>query len=176
MANILINIFMVDFEQGIIVTLPNDVSLWKRYVDDTFCFAKSDSINHVIESLNDFHSNIKFTIQREKDILLIYNKSFFNTTVYCKKTNTDLYIDWKSFHPNNWKWRILKTLVSRVYDICSAEKYLKEELNHIETVFKHQSYYPSSGNNKVVKQVQQGQKVPSNTANEKENGKKKIHR
>ena len=84
---------MVDFEQSIIVTLPNDVSLWKRYVDDTFCFAKSDSINHVTESLNDFHSNIKFTIQKEKYLLLICNKGLFNTTVYCKKTNTDLYIE-----------------------------------------------------------------------------------
>ena len=68
------------------------------------------------------------------------------------------------------------TLVSKVYDICSTEKYLKEELNHTETVFKHQNNYPSWVIDKVFKQVQQAQQVPSNTANEKESHNKNIHR
>ena len=147
---ILANMFMVELEQNIISTLSKDISLWKRYVDDTICFVNSNRISHVLESLNSFHSNIKFTVEIEKgnkiaflDILLIRYKDLINTTVYRKKTNTDLYINWKSFSPNNWKWGTLKTLVSRAYDICSTEKYLKEELNHIETVFKHQNSYPS---------------------------------
>ena len=93
---------------------------------------------------------------------------------YHKKTNIDLYINWESFSPNNWKWGTLKTLVSRAYDICSTEKYLKEELNDIETVFKHQNSYPSWVIDKVIKQVQQAQKVPTNAANEIENGNKKV--
>ena len=139
------NIFMVELEQNIIPTLSKDVSLWKRYVDDTICFVNSNCINHVLELLNSFHSNVKFTIEIEKenkiaslDILLIRNKDLVNTTVYRKKTNTDLYINWKSFSPNSWKWGTLKTLVSRAHDICLTEKYLKEELNYIKTVFKHQ--------------------------------------
>ena len=74
--------------------------------------------------------------------------------MYRKKTNTGLYINWKSFSSNNWKWGTLKTLVLRAYDICSTGKYLKEELNHIETVFKHQNNYPSWVIDKVFKQVQ----------------------
>ena len=62
-----------------------------------------------------------------------------------------------------------------MYDICSTEKYLKEELNYIKTVFEHQNKYPSWVIDKVIKQVQQAQKVPTNTANENEND-KKIHR
>ena len=81
-----------------------------------------------------------------------------------------------SFCPNNLKWGTLKTLVLRAYDICSTEKYLKRDLNHIETVFKHQNNYPSWVIDKVFKQVQQAQQVPSNTANEKESDKKNIHR
>ena len=180
---VLANIFMVELEQNIIPTLSKDISLWKRYVDDTICFVNSSRISHVLESLNSFHSNIKFTVEIEKgnkiaflDILLIRYKDLINTTVYRKKTNTDLYINWKSFSPNNWKWGTLKTLVSRAYDICSTEKYLKEELNHIETVFKHQNNYPSWVIDKVFKQVQQAQQVPSNTANEKESDNKNIHR
>ena len=141
---VLANIFMVELEQNTIPTLSKDISLWRRYVD-TICFVHSNRISHVLELLNSFHSNINFTIQIEKenkiaflDILLMRYKELINT-VYCKKKKTDLYISWKSFSPNNWKWGTLKTLVSRAYDIRSTEKYLKEELNHIETAFKHQT-------------------------------------
>ena len=94
--------------------------------------------------------------------------------MYGKKTNTDLYINWKSFSPNNWKRVTLNTLISKVYDICSTEKYLKEELNHIKAVFKHQNSYPSWVLDQVLKQVQQAQQVPSNNSNEKENDSKKL--
>ena len=75
--------------------------------------------------------------------------------MYGKKTNTDLYINWKSFSPNNWKRVTLNTLISKAYDICSTEKYLKEELNHIKAVFKHQNSYPSWVLDQVLKQIQQ---------------------
>ena len=58
-----------------------------------------------------------------------------------------------SFSPNNWKRGTLKTLVSRAYDICSTEKYLKEEFSYIGTVFKHQNSYPSWFIDKVIKQA-----------------------
>ena len=47
-------------------------------------------------------------------------------------------------------------------------------MNYIETVFKHQNSYPSWVIDKV-KQVQQAQKVQTNTANENENVNKKIY-
>ena len=95
------------------------------------CFVNSNRISHVLESLKSFHSNKKFTIEIEKgnkisflDILLISYKDLISTTMYRKKTNTDLYINWKPFSSNNWKWGTLKTLVLRTYDICSTGKYL----------------------------------------------------
>ena len=88
---------MLEFEQNIIPTLSKDISLWKGYVDDTICFVDSSHINYVLELLNSFYSNIKFTIKIENknkiaflDILLICNKDLINTTVYRKKTNTGL--------------------------------------------------------------------------------------
>ena len=66
LGTVLANIFIVELEQNMISTLPKDVSLWKRYVDDTICFVNSNCINHVLELLNSFHSNIKFTIEIEK--------------------------------------------------------------------------------------------------------------
>ena len=51
------------------------------------------------------------------------------TTVYRKVTNKDIYIKWKSFAPNSWKRRTLKTSVRRAYDVSSLEYYLGCELN-----------------------------------------------
>ena len=38
------------------------------------------------------------------DDLLIRNVESISTTVYRKVTNTGIYINWKSFALNNWKW------------------------------------------------------------------------
>ena len=107
---VLANIFLVEFERNIIPTLSNDVLLWKRYVDDTICFIKLTSINKVLPTLSSYHTNIKFTIEIESenkisflDVLLIRSNSLISTKVYHKYTNMDIYINWKSFAPNNWK-------------------------------------------------------------------------
>ena len=122
------NIFMVELERNIIPTLSNDISLWKRYVDDTICFINLTSINKVLETLNSYHTNIKFTIEIETekkmlflDVLLIYNNNLISIRVYCKNTNTYIYINWKSFVPNNWKQGTLKTLVTSAFDIYPAD-------------------------------------------------------
>lgn len=41
------------------------------------------------------------------DDLLIRNVESISTTVYRKVTNTGIYINWKSFALNNWKWLTL---------------------------------------------------------------------
>ena len=105
---VLANIFMVELKRNIIPSLSNDILLWKRYVDDTICFIKLTSINKVLEILNSYHINIKFTIEIESenkisflDVLLIRSNSLISTKVYRENTNTDIYINWKSFAPNN---------------------------------------------------------------------------
>ena len=60
-----------------------------------------------------------------------------------------------------------------MYHIYSTEKYLKEELNYIETVFKHQNNYLSLVIYITIEQ--EAEKIPTNTANENENGNMKIH-
>ena len=121
----------------------------EMYADDTICFIKLTSINKVLETLDSYHRNIKFTIEIESenkisylDVLLIGSNSLINTKVYRENTNTDIYINWKSFAPNNWKWRTLKTSsVTRAFDICSTDEYLKVELEHIRKVFHHRNNY-----------------------------------
>ena len=162
---------MVELEQNIIPTSSNNMSLWKRYVEYTICF--------VLQTLISYPTNIKCIIEIETenkisflDVLLIRKNSFISTKVYRKNTNTDIYIDWKSFAPNNWKWGTLKTLVTRAFEICSTNEYLKEELEHIRTVFHHRNNCPLWVINKVIADAK---KIPS--ASENDSGSNdKIHR
>ena len=76
-----------------------------------------------------------------------------STTVYRKVTNTDIYINWKSFTPNNWKWRTLKKSVRRAYDASSSDYYPDCELQHLNKSFHEQNDYPIWVINKVFKEL-----------------------
>ena len=55
---VLANIFMVELEQSVIPTLMDKMKCWTRYVDDTLCYIKTDSIDYILKMLNSFHRNI----------------------------------------------------------------------------------------------------------------------
>ena len=70
--------FMVKLEKILIPKLDKKVKLWRRFVDDTICFAKMDSLNGILLTINNFHKNITFTMEIEHnsaipflDVLLI---------------------------------------------------------------------------------------------------------
>ena len=108
---VLANIFMVELEESLIPTLSDKLRLWLRYVDDTFTFIKKDEIDNVINVLNNFHTNIKFThvcenynklafldIQVERDA-----GGSFSRGVYRKDSDTNIYINWNSYAPREWR-------------------------------------------------------------------------
>ena len=99
-----------------------------------------------------------------------------STTVYHKVTNTDIYTNWKSFTPINWRWGTLKTLVTRAFDVCSSDYYLDCELQHLKKVFYKQNDYPLWVISKVFKEFQSRQNETTLVAigNEKQNNKMKI--
>ena len=64
---VIANIFMSELEQTLVPSLSDDVSLWTRYVDDTFSFVRQGSIQKVLDCLNGFHPSIQFTHESEVD-------------------------------------------------------------------------------------------------------------
>ena len=62
---VLAGILMVELENTLVTTLSNHPMSWKRYVDDTNCFLKEDSIEHLMSVLNGFHPSIQFTYETE---------------------------------------------------------------------------------------------------------------
>ena len=108
---VLANIFVVELETSLIPNLSNKVKLWKIFVDDSYCLARSEYIENIILVLISFHKNLKFTSEIEKDntnpfldILIVRKPGKIQTTVYKKQTYTDLYMNSYSFAPKSWKW------------------------------------------------------------------------
>ena len=90
--------------------------------------------------LNAFHRNIKFTHELEEenslpflDVLVKRNDNDdIETSVYRKKTNTDIYMNWHSHAPTTWKIATLKSLIKRGFLISSKTETLNKELEHIK--------------------------------------------
>ena len=58
MGPVLADIFMIKLENAILPELTECIKYWKKYVDDTICFVKLRTINHIITTLNSFDKNI----------------------------------------------------------------------------------------------------------------------
>ena len=62
---VLTGIFVVHLERTLMPELEKFMKPWKRYADDTITYIKSYFITNVINILNKFHQNIKFTSEVE---------------------------------------------------------------------------------------------------------------
>ena len=125
----------------------------KRYVDDTYTYVKNDSVCQVLDQLNAFDPKIQFTYELAGDNTLTFldtkikwQHGHFETSVYRKDTNTDLYIHWESPAPHTWKRSTLGGLVY-IYTVCSEKHLLDQELEHLKTTFAEINGYPT----KVIK-------------------------
>ena len=79
-------------------------------MDGRIAFVKTDEIKNVLSSLNSYYSNTQFKLKIGQnnqvpflDVLLTGNVETISTAVYRKVTNTDIYINWKSFASNNFE-------------------------------------------------------------------------
>ena len=55
---------------------------------------------------------------------MICDNDRIETTVYRKPTNSEIYLNWKSYLPCSWKCGTLKTIIRRAYLIFSTPDYL----------------------------------------------------
>ena len=78
------------------------------------------------------------------DVDIIRNENgSLSTAVYRKSTDTNVYINWSSFAPKEWKIGTLKGLVRRAYLVCSTQAALQKELSFLKFVFRKYNGYPS---------------------------------
>ena len=123
-------------------------TILRRYVDDLFCIFNNEAqLDDFFNSLNAIHANIKFTKELEHenqlaylDVLLTRNNDFSETTVYCKKTNTGLYIKWSSLGPVKFKCNLVTCVLERVYRICNSYMSMHFEFQLISSLLLNNGY------------------------------------
>ena len=154
---LLANIYMSELETTIVPKLKAYMSNWKRYIDDTLAYVKEHKIEEIIKTLNSFDKQIQFTFEKEEsrqisflDVLIIRQGNSIQTTVYRKPTHTDLYINWTSFTPIEWKISTLRGIIKRAISVCSNNELLQAELKHIKTVFKEINQYPTHTIERII--------------------------
>ena len=77
--------------------------------------------------MNTCHKNMKFTSEAEVD-------------VYRKPTVSRVYTNYNSFLPQIYKSGLIRTLLFRLYTICSDWNMVHKEIEHLKSVMKRNAY------------------------------------
>ena len=115
------DLVMEDVESRALTSFPYPPRFWTRYVDDTCCALRTDSVDNFHRHLNSIEPSIQFTVEAESegqlaflDVLISRNlDGSMDTTVYRKPTHTNKYLDFSSHHPLAHKIAVVRTLYSR---------------------------------------------------------------
>lgn len=158
---VIANIFMSELENELVPQLGEKMSLWLRYVDDTFTVLGENEVINIKAILNNFHPNINFTHEIEIGSTISFldvkvtrnNANNFSTSVYRKQTDTNVYIHWKAHAPKSWKIGTLKGLFRRALLVSSTEENLKNEIQFLKQIFTNINKYPKSVVENTLKNV-----------------------
>ncbi|CAF5211010.1 unnamed protein product, partial [Rotaria magnacalcarata] len=125
--------------------------IWLRYVDDIFCVftISKEKIFEFHTRINKWHKNLHFTLKLESDnsiafldVLVTQEQDKLNTSLYRKPTHTGLYMLWDSTQNRRYKLGLIKTLVIRIYRICSSKEIVTQELHLLRTTLTNNGYLP----------------------------------
>ena len=157
---ILANIFMTDLENKVFKKFQGNLpTFYKRYVDDIFLvFNDRDDSELFLEFMNCQHSNIKFTLETEKndclsflDVLIMRSTDgVISTSLFRKETFSGLLMQYDSFVPMTYKKSLINGLIHRAWKICSSEELFQTELTNIKHLLLSNGF-PSKLINRQIK-------------------------
>ena len=123
--------FMEKLETEALEIAPCPLSLWKRFVDDTFVILEAQYNDEFFPPHQLIDENIKFKAETTKadgsipflDTLVTPQRDgSLSTTVYRKPTRTNQYFHWDSHHAISNKHSVISSLLHRGKDICCNKK------------------------------------------------------
>ncbi len=109
---IVANIFMQWFEETALDTFPYEITLWKRYVDDTIVVLMDELLEDFTAHINAIHPAIRFTREEEEaGVIAVLDAKIMRKedrslsfSVYRKPTHTDHYLQFGSNQRCNTNW------------------------------------------------------------------------
>ncbi|CAF1416142.1 unnamed protein product [Didymodactylos carnosus] len=150
LAPILADVFMIKLEQKLNKLSFNKPQLYLRYVDDVFCvFSKKQNYETFLNTINQWHQNIHFTVEVENngqlpylDVMIMRNSNDrrYDTTLYKKPTDTGLYLLYQSNQCRRYKLGLIKTLTVRILRICSTPQLIETQLKRLTDILGDNGY------------------------------------
>ena len=129
----------------------NKPKFYLRYVDDILAAFdnEQDSLNF-LNSLNNRHPNIKFTLERQINHSIAFldvfisgiNNQNLTLQTYHKSTYTGLLLNFKSFTLFSYKLRLIKCLIDRSLKICNNSNSFHNEIENIKSNLIKNAYPP----------------------------------
>lgn len=117
-----------------------------KYVDDLFGIVKTNAINEMLEELNCFHTQIKFTLEQEingqlpyLDTLEIRSGNKLKIDWYQKPTSSGRIINFYSCQPKNIIMNTANNLIKRVLTI-SDELFHQDNIKKIKEILKKNAF------------------------------------
>jgi sugar-specific transcriptional regulator TrmB len=149
LAPIIADLWMQKMEEKLNRFSTNKPMIWLRYVDDVFCLftISKTKIEAFHSRINKWHKNLNFTLEFEEnnsiaflDVLVTREENQLITSLYRKPTHTGLYMLWDSCQNRRYKLGLIRTLVIRIYRICSTETATKKEINTLRSTLADNGY------------------------------------
>ena len=145
---IVANLFMEWFEEVALQSFRFEITVWKRYVDDTFVALCDSLVEELTAHINSIDPAIQFTREEEQnktlpmlDTLTRRNEEGkLSFSVYRKPTHTDQYLQFDSNQPLQHKLGVIRTLHHRCMMLCTEEEDKMKEIEHLKKVLSVSGY------------------------------------
>jgi len=117
---VLADLVMQDLETEVMKELDFEFSFYYRYVDDVLLLTPSDKVDIILNTFNNIHNRLKFTVEYEKNRSISFldlNLSIKNKVLYIdwykKETCSGRYLHYYSGHPTCHKIGTIYGLINR---------------------------------------------------------------
>lgn len=144
-------LFMAEQEEKWLLSAPLKPVLWLRYIDDILAIFPYtiEDVQKFVQWTNSQHDHIKITLEYTPngipflDTFITLLPDRFRIRPYQKPTDTKMYLDPKSCHPEHTAKAIPYSQALRLARICSDRTDLQQELTLLKSYFTRRKYNPT---------------------------------
>ena len=157
-------------------SVKGNAKLFSRYMDDILREIKESEIGDKLHEINNYHPNLKFTIERENeaslpflDMRIIRNGGRLTSSWYTKSTDTGLTMNFHALAPRKYKKSVVSGIVYRIFNACSTWNNFDTGLKKAKKLLENNQYPPSFYEpiiEKTLNKIIKNGDNPSETENE----------
>jgi len=137
LSPVIADVVMRDLETACLNRINFQLTFYFRYVDDIVMATPSDKVDVIVETFNNYHDRLKFTIEYEEsrslsflDLFLTISNNTIHIDWHHKKTLSGRFLSFYSSHPLCHKIGMIYGLIDRAF-LLSHPKFHKKNIEMI---------------------------------------------